>query len=97
MGLQQKVEENLRQVLDPGTGMDVMSMKLVRDLKVEESGTVKLTFRPSSLLCPLGFQLGISIKEAIQAVSGVSSVEVNVDGFAHAEQLKKILAELDGC
>jgi metal-sulfur cluster biosynthetic enzyme len=64
-------------------------------LKVDENGNVALTFRPSSVLCPLGFQLGISIKETIQAVQGVRSVLVNVDGFIHADQLRMILSQMD--
>jgi metal-sulfur cluster biosynthetic enzyme len=94
MGLLQKIEESLAHVIDPETGMDVMRMKLVRDLKVGQGGDVELTFRPSSVLCPLGFQLGINIKEAVQSVPGVESVQVNVDGFIHADQLRTILAEM---
>ena len=95
MGLLEKIEESLGQVIDPETGMDVMRMKLVRDLKVARGGDIALTFRPSSILCPLGFQLGINIKEAILDVPGVKSVQVHVDGYIHAEQLKKILDEID--
>lgn len=95
MELIEEVEEKLRQVIDTETGMDVMRMKLVRDLKVGQGGDVELTFRPSSVLCPLGFQLGINIKEAVLGVPGVKNVQVHVDGFIHAEQLKKILEELD--
>jgi metal-sulfur cluster biosynthetic enzyme len=95
MGLQEKIEESLGQVIDPETGMDVMRMKLVRDLKVGQDGDAELTFRPSSVLCPLGFQLGINIKEAVLKVPGVKSVQVHVDGFIHDEQLKKILDEME--
>ena len=95
MELIEEVEEKLRQVIDPEMGMDVMRMKLVRDLKVDKQGNVELTFRPSSVLCPLGFQLGINIKETVLEVLGVKSVLVNVDGFIHGEQLKKILEEID--
>lgn len=95
MGLPEKIEESLAQVVDPETGMDVMRMKLVRDLKVGQDGDVELTFRPTSVLCPLGFQLGINIKEAVLNVPGVKSVQVHVDGFIHGEQLKKILDEKD--
>jgi metal-sulfur cluster biosynthetic enzyme len=80
--------------MDPETGMDVIRMKLVRDLKVGQEGDVELTFRPSSVLCPLGFQLGINIKEAVLDVPGVKSVRVNVDGFIHADRLRSILAEM---
>ena len=95
MGLLQKIEKSLARVVDPEMGMDVMRMRLVRDLKVDQHGDVELTFRPSSVLCPLGFQLGINIKEAVLDVPGVKSVQVHVDGYIHAEQLKKILEEMD--
>jgi metal-sulfur cluster biosynthetic enzyme len=95
MGLPENIEESLAQVIDPETGMDVMRMKLVRDLKVGQEGDVELTFRPSSVLCPLGFQLGLNIKEAVLGVPGVKRVQVHVDGFIHAEELKKILGEMD--
>jgi metal-sulfur cluster biosynthetic enzyme len=93
--LSKKIKESLTQVIDTETGMDVMRMRLVRDLRVDEHGNVELTFRPSSVLCPLGFQLGINIKEAVLKVPGVKSVQVQVDGFIHGEQLKKILEEMD--
>ena len=95
MSLIGKIEESLTRVIDPEMGMNVMRMKLVRDLKVDRDGDVELTFRPSSVLCPLGFQLGINIKEAVLGVPGVKSVQVHVDGFIHGEQLKKILEEMD--
>ncbi len=95
MDLLEKIKESLTQVIDTETGMDVMRMRLVRDLKVDRRGDVELTFRPSSVLCPLGFQLGINIKEAVLDVPGVKSVQVHVDGFIHGEQLKKILEEMD--
>lgn len=95
MGLLKKIEESLCQVIDPKMGMDVMRMKLVRDLKVDQHGDVELTFRPSSVLCPLGFQLGINVKEAVLHVPGVKSVQVHVDGYIHAEQLRTILSEMD--
>ena len=95
MGLLEKIEESLYQVKDPETGMDVMRMRLVRDLRVGQNGNVELTFRPSSVLCPLGFQLGVNIKEAVLDVPGVKSVRVNVDGFIHADQLRTLLAEMD--
>ena len=95
MDLLEKIKKSLTQVIDTETGMDVMRMRLVRDLKVDRRGDVELTFRPSSVLCPLGFQLGINIKEAVLDVPGVKSVQVHVDGFIRGEQLKKILEEMD--
>lgn len=95
MSLLEKIEESLGRVIDPETKMDVMRMRLVRDLMVGQNGDVELTFRPSSVLCPLGFQLGITIKEAVLGVPGVKNVQVHVNGYIHAGQLKKILEEID--
>jgi metal-sulfur cluster biosynthetic enzyme len=95
MDVLEQIKERLTQVIDPETNMDVVRMKLVRDLKVKERGEVELTFRPSSVICPLGFQLAIAIKEAVQAVQGVRNVRVEVEHFVHAEQLKQILESMD--
>ena len=95
MDVLEQIKERLTQVIDPETNMDVVRMKLVRDLKVKERGEVELTFRPSSVMCPLGFQLAITIKEAVQAVRGVRNVRVEVEHFVHAEQLKQILESMD--
>ncbi len=94
MQLKEKIENALRQVIDPETSMDVMRMQLVKNLNVNEDGSVSLTFIPSSPYCPLGFQLAISIHEAVKKVDGVTKVKLEVENFVRAEELKKILDDL---
>ena len=94
MLLKEKIEDALRQVIDPETSMDVMRMQLIKHLKVNEDGAVSLTFIPSSPHCPLGFQLAISIHEAVKKVDGVTKVKIDVENFVRADELKKILEEL---
>ena len=91
MDLLGRVKESLSQVVHPETGMDVIRMKLVRDLKVHKGGKVELRFRPYSMYCPLGFRQGIKIKKAVKSVPGVNGVHVKVDGHIHAERLEKLL------
>lgn len=93
--LRERVVEALKGVIDPGTSLDVWRMKLVRDLELSDEGEARLTFRPSSVVCPMGFSLGAQIKRAIQAVEGVQKVRVDVEGFVHAQQLERLLAEMD--
>jgi len=93
MQLKEKIENALRQVIDPETSLDVMRMQLVKNLKVSHDGNVSLTFTPSSPHCPLGFQLAISIQNAIKQIEGVTDIQIEVEGYVHAEALKKILAE----
>ena len=91
MDLLEKVKGSLSQVVHPETGMDVIRMELVRNLKVHKDGKVELTFRPYSMFCPIGFRQGIRIKKAVKSVPGVNGVHVNVDGHIHAERLEKLL------
>ena len=94
MDLKEKIEDALRQVIDPETSMDVMRMQLVKNLNADEDGTVSLTFMPTSPHCPLGFQLAISIHEAVKKVDGVTKVKIDVKNCVRADELKKILDEL---
>ena len=89
MQLKEKIEHALRQVIDPETSMDVMRMQLIKNLNVNEDGSVSLTFIPSSPHCPLGFQLAISIHEAVKKVDGVSKAKIDVKNFVRADELKK--------
>ncbi len=93
MELKEKVEQALTQVIDPETSLDVMRMKLVTDLIVTEDGIVSLTFIPSSPVCPLGFQLAISIQEALKKVEGVKDIKIDVKNFVYAEQVKMALEQ----
>jgi len=94
MQLKEKIENALRQIIDPETSMDVMRMQLVKNLTVNEDGSVSLTFIPSSPVCPLGFQLAISIQKAVKKVTGVTKVKIDVKNFVRADELIKILDEL---
>ena len=91
MDLLEQVKESLSQVVHPETGMDVIRMKLVRNLKVHKDGKVELTFRPYSMFCPMGFRQGIRIKKAVKSVPGINGVQLKVDGHIHAERLEKLL------
>ncbi|MGD8313411.1 MAG: iron-sulfur cluster assembly protein [Syntrophobacterales bacterium] len=91
MDLLGRVKESLSRVVHPETGLDVIHMKLVRDLKVHNDGRVELRFRPYSMYCPSGFRQGIKIKKAVTSVPGVNGVNVKVDGHICAERLEKLL------
>lgn len=93
--LEERVTDALKGVIDPETLQDVWHMKLIRNVKVTKDGEVFLTFRPSSAACPLGFTLGVKIKEAVRRVEGIRKVHVEVQGFMHAPRLEQLLEEMD--
>jgi len=94
MELEGAILEQLRQVIDPETGSDVVRMRLVEELEVDgKTGRVCYKFRPSSPLCPLAVLLALSIRDAVAAVSGVKEQHIEVVGYVGAEELNALLAE----
>lgn len=93
---EEQVWDRLNKVIDPETGLDVVRMELIREVRVEEDGLAAITFRPSSPFCPLAFQLGYEIQEAAKSADGVQRVKVRVENFVNAKQLEEVLAETEG-
>jgi metal-sulfur cluster biosynthetic enzyme len=91
--VEQAVIHQMQQVIDPETGVDVVRMRLIEDLTVDETGTVRYRFRPSSPLCPLAVTLALQIKEAVAQVEGVAGQEVEVVGYVGARALNALLKE----
>ena len=93
MTLKDHIEEALKRVIDPGAKLDIMRMKLVTDLSVDQDGTARLTFRPSSPVCPLAFKLAYDIQTAVLETAGVRVVKMTVAGYNKADELMEILRE----
>ncbi len=89
--LQEAVIEKLRGVIDPETGVDVVRMRLVQDMQVDEAGKITYTFRPSSPLCPIAVPLALGIIQAVSETPGVSGQSVTVVDYTQAEELTEIL------
>jgi metal-sulfur cluster biosynthetic enzyme len=96
-GLRAAVLDRLTTVIDPETGVDVVRMRLVEDLRVDESGLVAYRFRPSSPLCPIAMPLALQIQTAIAAVPGVTGQQPRIVGhILAAEIMGLLLAQLKG-
>lgn len=92
--IQNAVIESLRNVIDPETGVDVISMRLIEDLNVDQEGCVSYIFRPSSPLCPIVVPLAQMIIQAIEPVHGVTSQHIEVKDYIEAEKLTTLLNSL---
>lgn len=94
MELERAITEQLRTVIDPETGADVVRMRLVKDLHADPAtGRVSYTFCPSSPLCPLAVSLALSIRQAVATVPGVSEQQIEVVGYVGADELNALLKE----
>lgn len=91
MGLRDNIIEKLREVKDPGTTLDVVSMGLIKDLTVMTEGNVSFTFRPSSPVCPLVFSLAFKVQKAVRGIEGVKELEMTVTDHQRAGELNSLL------
>lgn len=92
--LEQAILQQLSDVIDPETGVDVVRMRLIEDLVISEDGKVAYTFRPSSYFCPLAVSLSIEILRAVSEVEGVTRQKVAVEDYLQADALMKLLDEV---
>ncbi len=96
MTLRERVLMRLVDVIDPETGVDVLRMRLVEDLDVdEEVGRVTYRFRPSSPLCPLAHSLAVDIKHAVASIEGIQEQEIEVVGYVRSDELTEIINRTD--
>lgn len=92
MTLREQILLRLVDVIDPETGVDVLRMRLIEDLEVDEhTGAVSYCFRPSSPLCPLAYSLVLDIKRAVGSVPGVARQRIVVSGYVRAEELTEMI------
>ncbi len=93
--LRQAILTRLSAVIDPETGVDVVRMRLIEDLKVDDAGHVWYAFRPSSPLCPIAVFLVMNIKAAVAEVAGVKGQTITVTGYVQAEELTELINQLE--
>jgi metal-sulfur cluster biosynthetic enzyme len=89
--LKELIITRLRLVIDPETRADVVRMRLIEELEVNNYGQVKYIFRPSSPVCPIAVSLAQQIKQAVAQVPGVVSQNITVEGYVAAEQLTMLI------
>ena len=90
----QAILTRLSSVIDPETGVDVIRMRLIEALEVDDAGRVSYTFRPSSPLCPIAVFLVMNIKAAVAEVPGVNQQTIQVAGYVQANELTELINQL---
>jgi ATP-binding protein involved in chromosome partitioning len=74
---EKEVLEALRKVRDPELGADVVSMGMIKDLRVE-GGRVYFTLELTTPACPFNEQLKEEVLRAVRSVRGVTEVTMEV-------------------
>jgi metal-sulfur cluster biosynthetic enzyme len=91
--LKEKVLNRLKEVIDPGTLTDVVSMGLIKRLDISEEGKITLDFQPSSPACPLALPLALKIKDALVDLGQGAGPCINIIDHSMADEINKYLKE----
>ncbi|MEM7818948.1 MAG: metal-sulfur cluster assembly factor [Candidatus Aenigmatarchaeota archaeon] len=75
--MKEKVLAALRKAIDPETGIDVVSMGMIKGIEVKGKN-VKIKFKPTTPFCPMISYLTEEIKQKAKKVKGIGKVEVEV-------------------
>ncbi len=74
---EKEIRNALKAVKDPELGLDLVVLGLIYDIEVEEAD-VKATISLTSPFCPVAGQIVDDVKQAIEGVEGVDTVEVEL-------------------
>lgn len=92
ISLLDEIKAELSRVVDSETRMDVLSIRLVRDIQVD-GGYVCLTIRPASLVCPVAFRPGALVRDTVFSIRGVRRPSIKVENYVRAAELEALLNE----
>jgi metal-sulfur cluster biosynthetic enzyme len=78
MELKEKIREQLKTVLDPELGINVVDLGLIYDIDIEEPSKVTVTMTLTTPGCPLHDSITSGVKYALEAMEEIRDVQVNL-------------------
>ena len=91
--LKKTIFDQLHQIRDPGTATDVVQMRIIKSLTINNEGKVQLVIKPTSSVCPLVAKLMTTIKTIIEDIDGVTGVKMTVINHIQADMLNQLINE----
>lgn len=88
--------EALRKVMDPDIGRDIVDLGMVRDLQVQDDGTVRFTLALTIPTCPLKDQMAFNAEQILKSQPGVKQVFIQFDVLGDAQRQAIIGAASSG-
>lgn len=76
--MKEEIMEALETVEDPELHIDIVNLGLIYGVDIDDEDNVKVTMTLTAMGCPLAGVINQMVTEAVQQVSGVKGVEVNI-------------------
>ncbi len=89
-----EILEVLKDVQDPEMPVSILELDMVNedDITIESDSKVKVTFKPTSTMCPMGSVIGVLIKKKLKDTLGVNAVvEVRPGTHMNEEMVNDII------
>jgi len=87
---EQDVLNQLKTVMDPELHKDLVSLGMIKDIKVSESNDVEFTIELTTPACPLRNRIETDAREAVTRIEGINQVKINMSArVAQNQQLKE--------
>jgi ATP-binding protein involved in chromosome partitioning len=87
-----EILDALRKIQEPELGKDLVSLKMIRDLSVDQ-GAVSLVLELTTPACPYRGQLEQQVRQAVAAVEGVQRVHLDVRSVVRGDNRPRGTAE----
>jgi ATP-binding protein involved in chromosome partitioning len=91
--LETRIIKALSQVQEPELHKDLVSLNMIRDLKIDD-GKVSFTIVLTTPACPLKNQIEAESRQAVAAVPGVQSIDIQFDASVPADGRQRGLLQL---
>lgn len=73
--MKEEILERLKAVVDPHTGIDIVSMGLVKSIEIEDMN-IRVVIKPTSPFCPVGNYLLEAVKGLLESMGYKPTVEL---------------------
>jgi FeS assembly SUF system protein len=78
MTLKDRIIAAIQTVYDPEIPINIWEVGLIYDVSVDDEGHARVLMTLTSPNCPVAESLPIDVRQAVEAVGGVTSVEVEI-------------------
>ena len=76
--LREKIVDALSKVIDPEIGMDIVTLGLIYNIKMDDDNNVNIDMTLTFPGCPLAKMLVEQAKTSVQAIENIGHVDINL-------------------